>query len=88
MDYVLDQHHKPNACEVKYIGLGAGMASIVATLNGHRFPTLNLSLTKHFVLPQQQKGEHSLCSHAQDQLCVIAMQLSSIVSRCENQKKQ
>ena len=54
LEYVLQQRQQQEVCEIKYIGLGAGMACIAATSNRSRVVTLNVSLTHHLQARQQQ----------------------------------
>ena len=59
VDYTLQQQQQQQqqvVCETKYIGLGASMACIVATSNGSRITTLNVSLVHHLKSQQQQLG--------------------------------
>lgn len=56
VDYTLQQQQQQVVCEMKYVALGAGMACIVATSNGTRIATMNVSLTHHLNLQQQQQG--------------------------------
>lgn len=51
LQYRLQQQQGHPVYEVKYIGLGAGMACIAATSDGSRVTTLNVSLQQHL---QQQ----------------------------------
>ena len=56
LEYTLQQQQQQVVCEMKYVGLGAGKACIVATSNGNRVATLNVSLTHHLNVQQQQQG--------------------------------
>ncbi|KAL3150240.1 hypothetical protein ABBQ32_000098 [Trebouxia sp. C0010 RCD-2024] len=59
LEYVLQQRQQQEVCEIKYIGLGAGLACIAA-FNGSQVVTLNVSLTHHLHVPRQQpQGGHS-----------------------------
>lgn len=60
VDYTLQQQQLQAVCEIKYIGLGAGMACVVAAYNGKRITTLNVSLTHHLRAQQQQQQGNSL----------------------------
>lgn len=60
VDYTLQQQQQQVVCEIKYIGLGAGMACVVAASNGKRITTLNVSLAYNLKMQQQQQQGNSL----------------------------
>lgn len=56
LQYRLQQQQGHPVYEVKYIGLGAGMACIAATSDGSRVTTLNVSLQQHLQQQLMQIG--------------------------------
>ena len=56
LQYRLQQQQGYPVYEVKYIGLGAGMACIAATSDGSRVTTLNISLQQHLQQQLMQIG--------------------------------
>lgn len=63
MEYTLQQQQQQVVCDMKYIGLGSGMACIAAYSNDNRITTLNVSLTHRLQMQQQQPGNSQQLLH-------------------------